>query len=82
MTIFPNPAKDFTTLYFSLNNSTELTLTVTNIVGQIVETKNFGVLQAGDHSLKYEVSNLKAGIYFFTVTDSNSRFVRKKIVVQ
>jgi len=82
LTIFPNPAKDYTTLYFSLNNSSELNLSIANILGQIVERKNFGILQAGDQSLRYDLSNLKAGIYFLTVSDGNSRLVRKKVVVQ
>lgn len=82
LTIYPNPATDHTVLYFSLNSATELKLTITNIIGQAVGTKNFGLLQAGDHSLRYDVSNLSAGIYFFTVSDGNNRFVRKKNVVQ
>jgi len=81
LTIFPNPAKDYTVLYFSLNNSAEVTLTVTNVLGQIVETKNFGVLQAGDQSLKFELNNLNKGLYTFTLS-GNDRYVRKKVVVQ
>lgn len=81
LTIFPNPAKDHTVLYFSLNNSAQLVLTVTNILGQVVETKNYGILQAGDHSLKVDLSNLSSGLYTFTAS-SNGRDVRKKIVVQ
>ncbi len=81
LTIFPNPAKDYTVLYFSLNNSTQLMLTVTNVLGQIVETKNFGILQAGDHSLKFDLSGLNTGMYTFTVS-GNSRHIRKKVVVQ
>jgi hypothetical protein len=82
LTIFPNPAKDQTTLYFSLNSSAEVTLSVSNLIGQTIQTTNFGKLSAGDHSLRYDVSNLSAGIYVFTISDSNNRFVRKKFVVQ
>ena len=82
LTIFPNPAKDYTVLYFSLNNSTEVKLIVTNVLGQIVETKNFGALQAGDQSIKYELGNLNAGVYIFTISGSNNRYVKKKVVVQ
>lgn len=81
LTIFPNPAKGYTVLYFSLNNSTELTLAVANVLGQVVETKHFGVLQAGDHSLKFDLSSLSVGLYTFTVV-ANNRYVRKKVVVQ
>ncbi|MBA3828135.1 MAG: T9SS type A sorting domain-containing protein [Taibaiella sp.] len=82
VTIFPNPARDHTVLYFSLNKSAELTLTIANVLGQTVETKNFGILQAGDHSLKYDLGNLEKGIYIFTLSGSYNRYVRKKVVVE
>jgi hypothetical protein len=81
LTIYPNPATDHTVLYFSLNSSAELKLTITNNVGQTLEIKNFGVLQAGDHSLRYEISNFNAGIYYFAVSDGNGRIIRKKVVL-
>ncbi len=82
LTIYPNPAKDFTTFYFSLNNSTEIKLTITNLLGQILAAKNFGVLHAGDQSIRYDLNNLNVGIYIFTVSDGNNRCIRKKVVVQ
>jgi hypothetical protein len=82
LTIYPNPARDYVGIYFSLNNATEVKLSVTNIVGQAICNKNFGYLQAGDHSLRYEISELTEGIYYFTISDGNNRLVRKKVVVQ
>lgn len=82
LTIFPNPANDKTVLYFSLNASAEVTLSVSSLIGQTIQKTNYGKLSAGDHSLNYDVSNLSAGIYVFTISDSNNRVVRKKFVVQ
>lgn len=82
LTIYPNPSHDNVILYFSLNSATTVKLSVTNILGQTVDTKIFGYLYPGDQALKYDVSYLKAGIYFFTVSDGNSRYVRKKVIVQ
>ncbi|PQJ09355.1 hypothetical protein CJD36_019090 [Flavipsychrobacter stenotrophus] len=82
LTIFPNPANGQTVLYFSLNSSAEVTLSVSNLVGQTIQTTNFGKLSAGDQSLRCDLSNLSAGIYMFTISDSNNLFVRKKFVVQ
>ncbi len=81
LTIFPNPAYSQTTLYFSLNSSVEVTLTVTNVLGQNVATRNFGVLHAGDHSLKFDLENLSSGIYVFTVS-LNGRDIKKKVCIQ
>lgn len=81
LTIFPNPAIDFAVLYFSLNHAVELKLTVENAIGQILDNKDFGILPSGDQSLKFDVSSYKAGIYFFTLSEGNKRFVRKKVIV-
>jgi hypothetical protein len=81
ITIYPNPAKGEVTLYFSLNYSRTVKLSVTNLLGQALRSKDFGMLPAGDHSLRYDVSSLSRGIYFFNVSDDNNRTVRKKVVV-
>ncbi len=82
LTIYPNPANDHTVLYFSLNLATNIKLSVTNIMGQVVSNYDFGELNAGDHSLHYNLDNIKPGIYLFTVSNAENRFVRKQIVVQ
>jgi hypothetical protein len=82
LTIYPNPTKGNVVLYFALNKSTTVSLTVTNITGQVVGTKHFGTLYPGDQQLPFDVSHYTAGLYFFTVCDGNGNTVRKKVVVQ
>lgn len=82
LTIFPNPAREQTVMYFSLNSSMEVNLVISNIVGQIVSTKNFGILQGGDHSIRCDLNDLTPGIYIFTISGSSGRFVRRKVVVE
>jgi hypothetical protein len=82
LTIFPNPATDHVVLYFGLNSIAEVNLSVTNVVGETVARRNFGLLFAGDQSIRFDLEGLQPGIYFFTVSDVNGRSVRKKIVVQ
>jgi hypothetical protein len=77
VTIYPNPAKDYTVLYISLNGSTELNMVITNVLGQKVAAKNLGVLPAGNHSITYDVSNLTEGIYLFTLSDGKQTTYRK-----
>jgi hypothetical protein len=82
LTIQPNPAKEIVTLYFGLNSMTEVSVVITNILGQVLSAKNLGALSPGDQLVKYDVSQLQAGIYIFTVTDGKGRFVRKKVSIQ
>ena len=80
--VYPNPAKDYTTLYFSNNHPANLKVTVTNLIGQTIETTHFPLPYPGGHSLRYDLSHYSPGIYFFTISDGNSSGISKKVVVQ
>lgn len=81
VTIYPNPANSFTTLYFALQNAAKVILTIRNITGQVIATKNYDNLSGGDQSLKYDVRDLQPGVYFLTISASN-RSVVKKLLIQ
>jgi hypothetical protein len=68
-------------LYFSLNNTDDIKLTISNVIGQTIATTNFTNLYPGDQSIKYDVSGLSAGLYIFTLSNTNNRIVRKKVVI-
>ncbi len=81
-TIYPNPAYGVVHLYFSLNSLRSMKLAVRDLAGQILREKDFGYLSPGDQSLVVDVSELNPGIYFFELSDDESRVVYKKVVIQ
>ena len=82
LTIYPNPVKDEAGLYFNLNSSGKVQLQVVNLLGETVAIKDFGLLTAGDQSLRYSASALGTGMYFFIINASNTRYIAKKVMVQ
>jgi len=80
--IYPNPASDHTMLYFSLNHSTGVAISIMNILGQVVEVKKHGTLNAGNHSIKFDLAKYTPGMYFFTIVTGDNRYVRKKVIVK
>jgi len=82
VTIYPNPARTTTNIYFALNNAGKIILTVTNMIGEVADVRDYGVLYPGDQFLVYDVSRLRQGVYFFTLTSGAGRSVRKKIIIQ
>jgi len=82
LAIYPNPATDYTVLYFSLNAGSEVSLSVSNVLGQVLATQCYGYLQAGDHSLRYDFDALQRGLYFFTISSGNSRSLTRKVLIK
>lgn len=65
---YPNPSSNDVTIDFDLKSNNNVNIKLVNLVGQEVmniANENFA---AGSRSVKFNVSNLTAGIYFYTMT--------------
>ncbi len=78
---YPNPVKDFTTINTTLAKTSNITVEITNVLGQSKYILNKTGLAAGNHNIPLDVSLLDAGIYFYTVSDGE-RSVSRKMVVE
>ncbi len=76
----PNPATGITTIKISSKTVAPVKVEVSNLMGQIVHTIDAGIIN-GNISVNIDVSNLKAGVYFYTVIIANER-VSKRMIVQ
>jgi hypothetical protein len=77
---YPNPTKGSTTVKFTLAETSNVSVEITNMVGQSVSVINHGRLAVGTHNIKLNVKDLTAGIYFYTVTTGNQKVTKKMIV--
>lgn len=81
MVVYPNPAANYSLVDFSLNESRNVSVEVTNMLGQTVFTKDMGQLNAGEHNLPLDFTNIQNGMYMVKISDGNSSVV-KNISVQ
>lgn len=76
LNLFPNPANENFNLIFVNENATNVNVEITNAIGQTVKKENLpsskGVV---NHS--FNVSDLKAGIYFVKVNVGDKSSIRK-----
>lgn len=72
ISLYPNPAKDNITISLPEENAT---ITITNILGQTVNTIN-----ATSTSETISVEGLEKGMYFFSIKLANKTIVKKVIV--
>jgi hypothetical protein len=70
----PNPAKESTEIKFRLSSPRNVSLKLYNLMGKEVATLVNDKLDQGDHVVKFSVSNIPDGIYFYTLKDGNTRW--------
>lgn len=79
--VFPNPAVNEATVSFELTNTSDVTVTVTDLAGKTVYTNNLGNTIAGKHNVEINTAALAGGIYTVNFSANNS-VVTKKLVVK
>jgi hypothetical protein len=80
VTVFPNPFKGSATASVTLPKAANVTLIVTNLVGQHVMTMEKGLVNAGNQQFAINGSSLTAGVYFLTVKVDGNTYTQKMIV--
>lgn len=76
----PNPFNGNTQIEVNLKKSTNMSIDIINITGQVVYTRNYGKTNAGIHNLSIDGSNLTSGVYFYTVKVGEGSITKKMIV--
>lgn len=64
---FPNPFNPTTTIKYALPNTSSVTITVYNTLGQIVKVFYEGVKEAGYYSVNFTGEDLSSGVYLYSI---------------
>lgn len=73
--IYPNPASNTQKLFIE-NVTNKALLTITDIIGETVLNKTINTNENG-----IDISELKAGVYFIKVANSNNQIYQQKLIV-
>ncbi|SFH19095.1 S8 family serine peptidase [Pedobacter insulae] len=79
---YPNPAKDFTTIPFSIAERSATKLTLTNVLGRVVQTLINETLNAGSYHVPVNLNKLPAGVYFYQLSAGGYQKALKMMVVK
>jgi len=78
---YPNPFNPTTTIRYSLAHSTQVTLTIFDMMGRVIQTLESGVRSAGPHEVRFDASSLASGSYSCRLqTDSGVRSEKMLLV--
>ncbi|MFY0674958.1 MAG: T9SS type A sorting domain-containing protein [Bacteroidia bacterium] len=79
-TIFPNPATNYATLSFTLENRDNINIKMVDVTGKVVVALRAAEYVAGVNQISINTASLKAGVYFIHMTAQNSNYTKRLIV--
>lgn len=77
---YPNPFNPTTTIRFSLSQREHVVLKVFDMLGREVATLVNGELQAGEHSVVFNVQGLPSGVYFYRLRAAGFIQTKKMLI--
>lgn len=80
--VFPNPSSNNAVISFSFDSEQEISLAITNALGQIIWHKDLGMLKEGSWSYTIDVRNFSAGIYQLHIKSPSGTVSRKLSVAR
>ncbi|MBK8848245.1 MAG: T9SS type A sorting domain-containing protein [Bacteroidetes bacterium] len=76
----PNPFSGVSTFTLSTKTTGDVTVEITNMLGSVVSTKTYERMNAGNHTLTLDATNLLAGVYYYVVKMGDGQVTNKMIV--
>jgi len=79
---FPNPFNPSTTINFTIERPDFTSLTVFNVLGQVVVTLKSGFLMDGEYSVVFDASEMTNGVYFYELRQGQHSSIHKMILLK
>jgi hypothetical protein len=79
---YPNPFNPLTTIRFSIAEESNVSITVSNSLGEEIETFLNERMNAGSYEISFDADLLPSGIYFYTLTARNFIETKKMILLK
>ncbi len=79
---YPNPFNPATTIRFELPQSSRVTLTVYDVLGQKIQTLVNRRMSAGRHHARFNAGDLSSGIYLYVLESDGRQLVRKMLLLK
>jgi len=79
---YPNPFNPTTRISFSLPTNEFVTLKIYNLIGEVVAEPLKRTMDAGNHSLDFDASNLPSGPYFYRISAGKYSDTKKMLMIK
>lgn len=79
---YPNPFNPSTTIAFNLPFAAKIRFEVINSLGQIVKSRELGMISAGEHSIEFDATAFASGVYFYRLSSDNYSDSKKMMLLK
>jgi len=79
---YPNPFNASTTIEYSLSQTSDVRLSIYNLLGQKIATLFDGTKRAGEHRIIWNAGDLPSGIYFARLDKSDKSSTMKLVLLR
>jgi hypothetical protein len=79
---YPNPFNPTTTIGYTLNQATEVSLRVYDVLGRAVATLTQGLQPAGRYEVPFDASHLSSGVYLYRLEAAGQHLTRSMLLVK
>ena len=79
---YPNPFNPTTTIRYDIPKASQVTLTIYNMNGQVVERLVNKKQEPGFYSVNWDARNLSTGVYFYQIQAGDFQQVKKMILLK
>lgn len=77
--LFPNPTTGKSTVSYTLENASKVTVKVVDVTGKVVYTSSEESKEAGNHTSTIDATAFNTGVYYVTVSTNDSQLTQKLI---
>lgn len=78
----PNPFNYKTKISFNIPENNRVEINIYNIMGQKIKTLVNNKYTKGEHSLEFDGSKLKSGVYFYSLSVGNKKITKKMLLLK
>jgi len=78
--VYPNPFTGATQVFVQMNETSDVSVTMVNVLGETVISKDYGSLTAGTNIIDVDGTNLAAGIYYMNVNLGTETMTQKVVL--
>ncbi|MBZ0198961.1 MAG: choice-of-anchor A family protein [Ignavibacteriaceae bacterium] len=79
---YPNPFNPSTKIEFSVANNERITITIYNILGQVVKTLVDMDYAPGKYTVNFDGANLASGVYIYNMKTNSTNFTKKMMLLK